>query len=359
MQREKGLNFFGQFYGDMGLPIHSRFFAKALIKKIKDINLIPINQSNGYNLDKDLRKHIKRANNSFSSLVFWYPYEYDSLLGSYLRNIGYYVFETNKINKSFVDSINKLDIVCTPSDWGIKVLKDNGVTIPCAKIPGGIDPILYSHAEYSESIKKETRFNFLHVGKAENRKGTDLVIRAYMKAFGRFDASKVRLLLSIDNPHIKDFNAEKYVEEIAGKDSYYRIGIKHFVSDIRELYKKAHVGVFPSLAEGIGLPITECMAYGVSVISSSYSGMSEYINKDRAIVLENLKEEDVYDPIFFPAKGEFGTWMTPSVDELAEKMIWCYNNKDKVKEIGLKGMDWMHKNYTWDQAADKFIKEVL
>lgn len=356
---DKGLNFFGQFYGDMGLPIHSRFFASALINKLKNINLIPISQDNRYILNKSLKKHIRKADSKLPAFMLWYPHEYDSILGSFPKNIGYYVFEVNKISKQFIESINKLDLICTPSNWGIKILKDNGITIPCVKIPGGIDPVLYNSKIREESIKRETRFNFLHIGKAENRKGTDIVIRAFMKVFGRFDASKVRLILSIDNPHIKDFNAEKYVEEIAGKDSYYRIQVKHFVSDVRELYKKAHVGVFPAKAEGIGLPQVECMAMGIPIISSNYSGMSEYVSKDRAIVLENLKEEDIYDPIFFPNKGEFGTWMSPTVDELAEKMLWCFNNQGKVKEIGLAGEKWMHENYTWDFAADKFIKECL
>jgi len=46
-------------------------------------------------------------------------------------------------------------------------------------------------------------------------------------------------------------------------------------SDLAALYRRARVAVFPSLAEGFGLPVAEAMASGTPVVTSNVSSMPE------------------------------------------------------------------------------------
>ncbi|MDR4509890.1 MAG: glycosyltransferase family 4 protein [Candidatus Brocadiaceae bacterium] len=56
-------------------------------------------------------------------------------------------------------------------------------------------------------------------------------------------------------------------------------------NDLKYLYKKARIFVFPSLIEGFGLPVLEAMAHGTPVIASDIPVLSEVVG-DAAILVD-------------------------------------------------------------------------
>ena len=360
----RGLNFIGQFWGCLGIPNHTRSFANSLIKNLDDTNLVPLQPNHNddkYGLTEKILTSINKPENEYPTLCFWYPQTYRDLLKDTPKGkrIGYYIFEYTKIPESYVKEINDvLDAVCTASKWGAKVLKDNGVTIPIHVIPGGAE-----HEKFNSSGRNldEKRFRFLHMGKAENRKGTETVIRAFNQAFR--GNRKVRLSLFIDNPHLRDFNADMFLHNIQRDYSLEypvtNIDIRHFEDDIVSIYNTHHVAVFGSKAEGIGLPIVEAMSCGLPTIVPFNSGITEYATDENSIRLMDLKEEPVYDMKFFPAKGEFGIWNSPTVEEMLDKMVWAHENWNEARDIGNRAEEYMKTKYTWDLAAKKFLEELI
>lgn len=342
--------------GCLGIPNHSRSFAKALAK-ISNLKLIQIEsnfEKEGLLGDKDLYKLFGKPDFNDSNLIFWQPPSYANYSVSKNKNIGYYIFEYNIIPPKFVEQINSIDAVCTASRWGNDVLKANGVTVPVHIVPGGVD-----HSKFNSLNRKPSQtFRFLHVGKAENRKGTELLINAFSKAF--CGDENIRLSLYIDNVHIAGFSAEDFVKQLSYSTDFElnNIDVKHWIPDIRQAYNTHHCAVFPTKAEGIGLPIVEAMACGMPVIVSNNTGITEYANDKNCILLNNLKEEPVYDPVFFPRPGEFGTWLAPNEDELIERLRWVYKKYDFCSEIGKNAESFIKENYTWQSAASKLM-EVL
>jgi hypothetical protein len=354
----KSLNFFGQFFGALGIPIHSRYFAEALIDNLENVNLVQLlpNDNDLFGITNKIKNNFKNPNIDYENLAFWYPNTYSQIFKNDFKGkkLGYYIFEYTKIPKQFIDEINKLDGICTASKWGTEILKNNGVNIPCYVVPGGVDSNVFN----SKNRKLDSQFKFLHIGKAENRKSTDLVIRSFLKAFQ--GDRNIKLSLFIDNPHINNFDAEKYVYEITKDLPYALNGIKvcHFFYDITSIYNSHHCGIFPTKAEGIGLPIVESMACGLPVITSFNTGITEYANDDNSILLKQFTDEEIYDPKFFPNKGEFGTWKSPSEEELIEKMKWIYSNYEQAKVIGFNAEKYMKEKYSWDLSAKSFVNLI-
>jgi glycosyltransferase involved in cell wall biosynthesis len=357
------LNFMGQFYGCVGIANHARSFANALSYKIDDLRLAPIfqNQNNDqYGLNENLNTRFKTLDPEAPTLAYWYPDTFQKLfeqVPNAKKKIGYYIFEYNKIPAGYIDAMNKLDAVCTPSSWGKKVLEDNGLTVPAFSVPGGVDGNIFN----SKNRKLDDRkFKFLHIGKTEERKNTAKLIRAFARAFS--NDKNVRMTLFIHNIHIPKFDSSSYVYKVladAGLEQHFlKFDIKNFVEDLVSVYNTHHVAIFPSSSEGIGLPTLEAMSCGVPVITTLNTAMLDYANENNSILITDLKEEQVWDPHFFPTKGSFGTWMTPSEEDLMNKMKWTYENYEKAAIIGNTAEEWVSKNYNWDLAADKFL-EIL
>jgi len=356
------LNFFGQFFGCLGIPNHTRAFGEGLVNLLGDVRLCPIspNVSNDqYGLTDTIKNAMGEPDPTAPSLVFWYPDKFPEILATVpntSRKIGYYIFEYTKIPQQYIEAINSsLDDICTASEWGCDVLKKNGVTIPIHCVPGGVNHEVFNSKNKSLDSKK---FRFLHIGKAEARKGTDIVIRAFNEAFK--GDRKVKLSLYIDNPHLRDFDADTLLNDL--KETYKlkypikNIEVRHFQKELVSVYNSHHVAVFASKSEGIGLPIVEAMACGLPCIIPYNSGITQYANDSNAILLKNLTETTIEDPIFL--KGDYGTWNVPSVEEMADRMLFAWTHQEDIEDLGLRAEQYMKDTYSWEDSC-KIFQDIL
>lgn len=356
------LNFIGQIYGNLGIPNHTRAFIRALEKAGVDVRPIPTHgkiagggKMADYDLTPDITSKLGKIDNNAPAICFWYPPTFDEVLGVFPKNIGYFIFEYTVIPKEWIEIMNNLDVVCTASQWGVDVLKANGLTTKAVVVPGGVDTKIYYPRQ--EELSVERPYRFIHVGKAETRKSSLEILQAFNKAF-KGDRS-AELIFMADNGKTTSENFVSFWEKEGlfkySTDNIYPIS---YVDDIARMYRESDCGVFPSKSEGIGLPITEAMACGLPVITSKYSGMTEYVTDENAIVLKNGTMTKIYDPQYFPVAGQMGVWLSPNIDEIADKMLWAFNNKYEAKKIGAIAAADM-KSFSWERAAKKFKQEVL
>lgn len=122
-------------------------------------------------------------------------------------------------------------------------------------------------------------------------------------------------------------NANKY------KD---RIILTGFIDekDINTIYNSAYTFVFPSFAEGFGLPVLEAMACGVPVISSNFTSLPE-VYGDSALSFNPTKKE-----------------------ELVECLEKIYNDKNFREDLIQKGLNRV-KEFSWEKTTKNMINEYL
>ncbi|NVN36556.1 glycosyltransferase family 4 protein [Komagataeibacter swingsii] len=128
--------------------------------------------------------------------------------------------------------------------------------------------------------------SLIHIGRVESRKNIERLIKAYCY-------SKSRRSLILVGPNGDDFPDLTLPSGSPGQ--IIRIPWIERSSLLRGL-SEAHALVFPSLAEGFGLPIIEAMALGTPVITSRGSATEE-IAGGAACLIDPLSVDDIADKI--------------------------------------------------------------
>lgn len=272
------------------------------------------------------------------------------------RNIGWGIFEIDRLPDHFKQFFAMQDVVWVPSEWGKTALVANGFDAETVDvIHEGVDPRDF-HPFLRDRWHGEREFRFLALGKYEDRKGYRQLLEAFAGSFGNNPA--VSLIMKAD--HL--MNSEEHRSNFqALVDSFGIYNVKVLTSRMDEatlcaLYSSVDAFVAPSRAEGWGLPIIEAAACGLPIISTFYSGQTEFL---RAIESSVLKIAHTMVPITDQTflsmwlNGQTGplTWAEPSVESIAENMKAVMANYAQYATQAYRNSQLIRASFSWDAAA--------
>ena len=126
----------------------------------------------------------------------------------------------------------------------------------------------------------------LFVGALQRRKNVLRLIEAFESV-----AEDWRLVLA---GAITGYQADRILERVERSSRRDRIQVTGYLSgsDLDQFYSRASIFAFPSLDEGFGMPVLEAMAYGVPVITSRRSALTE-VAGDAAILIDPNETEEL------------------------------------------------------------------
>jgi len=274
------------------------------------------------------------------------------------KKILWCVFESTRIPTKLMQLIRCYDAVWTPSAWGRDVLITNGLSQDLITVvPEGVDTKLYA----PQHLPRQKNFIFLSVAKYEKRKGIDELVDAFQTEFLQADYPDIALWLKADFPSFP----ERMVQLRAKTDADNRIKIfdgTYSDSDMALLYNKADAFVFPSRAEGFGLPCLEALSCGLPVITTNYSGQTEYLRSiDGLYQHVDYTMEDIVDCDFdyffkdlYAGEG-YGQWAQPDIGSLRQCMRRSYFEKEIWRQKAAQATVLIRGHFDWDDA----VQEVL
>lgn len=245
------------------------------------------------------------------------------------------MFEADTIPSEWPGILNsRCERIIVPCEHNARVFCKSGVTIPVHVVHGGTDP---NEFPVLGNGNGNGNYTFLCLGDRGSRKGQDLAWKAFWKAFGTQD--DVRLVIKV-RP-----NSMKYIDE-EGSDKRVSM-LRGDVDSMSYIYPLADCFVFPSRGEGWGMPPREAASMGIPVITTRYAGLEVGID-DWALPINNITMK----PSILLRGGK---WACPDVDELAEKMRWCYDNQREARNFGLNAAQWLRSNQSWDHSAQQWL----
>jgi len=131
------------------------------------------------------------------------------------------------------------------------------------------------------------------------------------------------------------------------------------------LYNSADAFVFPSKAEGFGLPCIEAIACGLPMIATDYSGQSTILKNIQGLfapVDYRLAPIDDIDYRTFYGRDydgeDFGQWAQPSIQSLRHAMRTIYQEHAAWRERGLQASNIIRSRLSWDQIGTKVLREL-
>jgi glycosyltransferase involved in cell wall biosynthesis len=281
----------------------------------------------------------------------WYRREHDV-------QVIYTTFECTSIPRGWDDEINKMAACFTTSNFCVEHFKKNGIEVPIHLVPHGINPDKFA---FVERDFKAGKFYFLWQGvHPSDRKGMQLV----HKAFKELDLPNAWL---IEKWHPLFSRRWHFTSERQRITQY---GLIFPPDDYKKLMSMCHVSLNPSRGEGFGMLPLEAAATGMATAVTNWSGPEDYMNDApvKSFWPINYKMSD-------PGKSYFSTAVTiklkdkdsaqdalPHIESLKEIMSHLYNDREYAYEIGKCASEYVHAQWTWEHAADKFVaacKSVL
>jgi len=283
-----------------------------------------------------------RPINPFGAAIWHDQPKAEWLLSPFSRNVAIVPFETTLVPASWVPRINSFDALLVPCAQNKQMMIDSGVTIPVDVIHWGVD------TDKFHEIKRRPSnvFTFGHMGALSKRKGTDILIKAFERAFPT--ETDVRLICKTSNMQYNFMSKDKRIEVQMGPVSHDEL--------MNAFFSRTDCFVFPTLGEGFGLPPLEAMATGIPAIVTGWSGPEEYMNDEIGWKIQYTMDEarEFSDPRIGVYREDCGQWAVPSMDHLVYLLRYAYEHQDEVRAKGKAAAAYVRENWTWPHQIGLF-----
>lgn len=269
-------------------------------------------------------------------------------------NTGYFFWEESLFPAAYVGDFNlSLDFLLAPSRFVADVWRSSGVSAPIHYVGAGADHVEEHAAEpLSGGVSLPDGFRFLHVSSCFPRKGPDVLLRAWGRAFsGRSDVHLV--IKTFANPHNE---VPGLLEELRRSHPGYPpvtlLMEEYSPGQLRTLYEASDAYVAPSRGEGFGLPMAEAMLHGIPVIATGWGGHADFCTEATSYPIRyHLKSSSSH-----VAEEGASLWAEPDEDHLVELLRMVADGGDeampgKVKRAG----ELIRSEYTWDAVAARVL----
>ena len=272
-------------------------------------------------------------------------------------------WEFGPLPKEWVEKFQvEVDECWVPSHYVKQCYVESGVDeARVFVIPNGINPKVFHPQVAPTPLETKKRFKFLFVGGTIHRKGIDILLKIYSETFTSDD--DVTLI-------IKDFGGDafyqgqtiaEYIKRLqTNKNAPEIIYINQTLpeNELVGLYTACDVLVHPYRGEGFGLPILEAMACGRSVIVTNGGAALDFCKPDYSLLVNAKKVIQSYNHVGNRELVDNAWFFEPEPADLAKKMLYAYQNPEKMQGLGQLAHLEAHNHWKWADTGKKIAERI-
>ena len=297
---------------------------------------------------------------SGATIMFW-RFTVEELREFPGRRIGWLFFESDRLPPSWIEQMRAFDELWMPSDWGREVLIAHGIPAERIRVvPAGVD-----HRIYRPQPRPHEGFVFLTVGKYEKRKSIDEAIEAFLAEFPAATHPKVEFWIKADHPVFPERIAALRARHVA--EPRLRFVSGHFSDEqMAELYNRTDAFVFPTKAEGFGLPCVEALACGLPLITTDCSAQTVFLKHVAGLFCSvSYRMADLDDPDYAHFYGAdyqgtpYGRWALPDMASLRAGMREVYEERTDWRARAQQAAECIREKFSWDRVGRRAVDVLL
>ena len=290
--------------------------------------------------------------------VFFFPTLSEQFVKGTIVKWG--IFETDSLPDEYISYLKRSHLIWVPSQWAKTVLTSHGLDGDHIHIVHeGVNPDIY-HPYCRPKLSDCGVFRFFMCGKKETRKGFDELLEGFKIAFRDDDTTELHLKADYfwGGKTQTDEKRNELSRQIDG------LGLTNVVpvsgalstSDMALLYNNYDAMIFPSRAEGWGLPLIEAIACGLPVISTVYSGHAEYLDAiDGQFVRLDHQIQPISCPEFLKHWKAGGQWAVTSPEEIATKLAFLKTHYNSFQQLAMMASQTIRDHFSWRHAAEQAV----
>lgn len=291
---------------------------------------------------------------SAPSLRIWHQHDLAHHVGSG-QHIGFPIFELDKFTEIEQDEVGAMNYIFVCSQWAKDIVLGQCPSLYHKKVivvPLGVNRTIF-HEKVGVPDPKWT--TFLNIGKWEYRKGHDVLVEAFNRAFTPKD--RVRLWMMNHNPFFSDQQTDEWEDMYKYSPMGDHINFLPRVQthqEVARVMSEADCGVFPSRAEGWNLELLEMMSMGKTVITTDYSAHTEFCTSANAKLIPINTLEPAYDGVFFgdDMVGNWARFGSNQYDSLIEHMRTVHKEAKCQNTEGIETA----KEFSWHNTAQRIME---
>jgi glycosyltransferase involved in cell wall biosynthesis len=227
-------------------------------------------------------------------------------------------------------------------------------------VPHGVDPKLFTPDGPRYDLPAGSKLAFLFVGGMSFRKGTDVLLKAWRKAFTSTDAVVLVLKDHSKDLFYRDDTVRQALAELkADSSSAEVVHIDGFLSEheLAALYRACDIAVFPYRAEGFCIPILECMACGTPAIVPRFGACLDFCSDETSYFSEFKRiripvHRRLTVALGFTDEVDEVDFCEVPVDALAERLRAAAAESETARAVrSAAGVRVALDRFTWDDAV--------
>lgn len=336
-------------YGIAGLNI-----VKAL-SKITKVSLWPISQPQV--TTKEDGEIIQNCINNTQfphfkapCLRIWHQHDMSQFVGKG-KHIGFPIFELDTFSELEKHHLSYPDKIFVCSNWAKNIILDN-ISISSDNVC--VVPLAVDNSVFSPSPNNlDGPTIFFNCGKWEIRKGHDILVDIFNKAFSSKD--NVQLWMMNDNPFLTEDESNRWRNLYYSSKLGTKIRLFPRLGTQKEVYNimcQTDCGIFPSRAEGWNLELLEMMACGKSVITTNYAAHTEFCNNNNSLLVPINDIEPAYDGKWFFKQGNWAKITQQECDLFIDYMRDIHSKKQShTLPTNIGGIE-TATQFSWQNTAE-------
>jgi len=285
------------------------------------------------------------------------------------NSILYTTVESYSIPKQFLEVANNYKEIWVTSDFSKDILIKSGLKRPIYVFPCTVDVDSYTSKGDKYEFRPELKdFVFVSVFGWSYRKGFDVLLKSYLKAFTDKDNVSLLLVSRYHNTSEKNdiirTTIDSYCQQYGGKNVPHIVRCSKVIPENKmpSLYRSCNAFVLFTRGEGFGMPLCESSLCGLPVISTNCSGQAMFLNHDNSYLLDpdsfapvqsGLMHVHYWDEQVFPVLTSYKT-----IEGASQLMRYVYENPNKAKEKNKKLQNLVKKEYSIDTVVDSILERL-